>query len=82
MAFTRIDIDTIAAEELIRATHYQWAMATKDIGCNRIDDLFMMFDLSSPHERDQETLLVSCSTPERLLAHFKGYVANRMGVAA
>jgi hypothetical protein len=77
-----MNINTITASDLMMIPKYSRPyMITQEIGFSRSGDNFCMFDLTLWHEN--ETILsVSCSTPERLLAHLKGYVANRLEVAA
>jgi hypothetical protein len=75
-----ININTYTAADLMALPKYsQPQMVTRDIGFSRSGDEFSMFDLLN----ESETILsVSCSTPERLLAHLRGFVANRLGVSA
>jgi hypothetical protein len=75
-----ININTYTAADLMALPKYSAPqMVTRDIGFSRSGDDFSMYDLVN----ENETILsVSCSTPERLLAHLKGYVANRLAIAA
>jgi hypothetical protein len=56
-------------------------MITNDLGFTKSGDKFSMFDLRLNKE-NETILLLPCSTPERLLAHLQGYVANRLAMVA
>jgi hypothetical protein len=71
----RIDINTISAQELHDLARATWAMHNGDVGVTRMGDMFQMFDLRDATET--VNMPVAHTPPERLLAHFKGFVVNR-----
>jgi len=77
-----ININTYTAADLMAVPKYSRPqMITSELGFTKSGDKFCMFDLTLWQEN--ETILsVSCSTPERLLAHLQGYVANRLAMVA
>jgi hypothetical protein len=66
-------MESITPSDLMEVTRYGPYKVTADIGCNRVGDKFVIFDMASS---DYHTLSVKCSTPERLLEHFKGFIEN------
>lgn len=78
MEYITSDLTVVTPYEIVTLPKFGPYMVTQQIGCNRVGDKFVMFDMAA---NVYVTLAVSCSTPERLLAHFKGFVANRLEVA-
>jgi hypothetical protein len=73
-----INIHTYTVADLMAVPKYSLPqMITNDLGFTKSGDKFSMFDLRLNKE-NETILLLPCSTPERLLAHLKGYVANRL----
>ena len=77
-----INLNTYTAADLMAVPKYSKPqMITSELGFIKSGDKFCMFDLTLWQE-NETVLSVSCSTPERLLAHLQGYVANRREMGA
>lgn len=74
MEYIISDLTVVTPNEIATITKFGPYMVTQQIGCNRVGDKFVMFDMAADV---YVTLDVSSSTPERLLTHLKGFVANR-----
>lgn len=68
MNINAITADQLWCEVLCRNVHF-----TNDIGVSLLNGMFHIFDLRGV----ETTLDVASTNPARLLAHVKGFVANR-----
>jgi hypothetical protein len=80
----RIDLLTITATDLLAAVRdLNFAMHDADLGLRRVGDTYFIFDLRDKGEANgggaEQQLQVGCTTPERLLAHARGFLMNRRG---
>ena len=72
---TRVDINTVEAGDLHSAARATLVMHSNDIGVTCLGNEFHLFDL-----RDDKAVVkmpVKQTPPDRLLAHFKGFIQNR-----
>ena len=72
-----IKVSEVTAQELHDAARasYVFESGTR-IACTRLGDNFHLFDLDDDGANEVK-LDCANTSPERLLAHFKGYVENR-----
>ena len=71
----RIDFTACTAQELHDLARATYAMHSDDIGVVLLGDNFTLFDLRA--EGAEVNLARAHTSPERLLAHARGFVAAR-----